>query len=99
MADNTTVSNASTQSNPAIPVRSTESGGYQIQHVRSDEYMPSDIESGGATEYFGFIDADGRWYIMKKTSTAIRYTAGGASYSTNWTNRAALSYDYWDAVF
>lgn len=36
MSNNTTVSNSSSASNPDIPVKTTESGGYHVQHVNVD---------------------------------------------------------------
>ena len=61
-------------------------------------YAASDIQSG-TTSYFGFLRSDGAWYIVQKTSTAIRYIKGASDYTTNWTGRAALSYGHFNAVF
>lgn len=50
--------------------------------------------------YYGFTDKDGAWYIMREdTSGNYRYSQGGTDFSTNWTNRTSLSYDYFDVVF
>ena len=63
-------------------------------------YKSSDLDAGGTTEYFGFIDPDGKWYILRLVSdTNVRYAAGSSDYATNWTNRASLSYDYYNNVF
>ena len=63
-----------------------------------ERYASSDLQSG-ATSYFGFLAVDGSWYIMKKTLTEVRYIKGDTDYTTNWTNRAVLSYDYFNVIF
>lgn len=62
------------------------------------DYKVSDIDSS-TPSYYGFIKFDGSWYIMKESSGTYRYVKGASSYSTNWTNRASLTYDYYDQVF
>lgn len=62
-------------------------------------YQIADKDLGGATEYVGFTDKDGNWFIQQMTSTAHRFIKGAASYETNWTNRASLSYDYFHTIF
>lgn len=82
-----------------------------IQHVLLDDgtgtasppdplakYKISDLEEA-ATSYYGNVAADGSWYILKLTSTAARYTKGSSAYTTAWTGRAGLTYDYFDVVF
>ncbi len=65
-------------------------GGYKI----------SDLDTSGSTQYFGFVNKKGEWYILELTSTAARYCKGDSTYSTNWTNRATLLvYDTYDSVF
>lgn len=61
-------------------------------------YAPSDIEES-TTSYFGFVNSAGGWYIMKVDSGAYRYIKGDSDYTTNWTGRAGLSYDYFYNVF
>jgi len=61
-------------------------------------------ESVAGTMYVGFVDKDGRWYIMKAVTvasvTTYRYTAGNDTYALNWTNRASLStFDYYYNTF
>lgn len=113
MADNVIVSNAISDSNPAIPVRTTEvSSGKHVQHVLLDDgtgtaqvqdplakYKISDLDEAGSTKYYGNLAADGSWYILSLTSTAARYAKGTSAYSTAWSGRAGLSYGYFDAVF
>lgn len=67
-----------------------------------DGYAASDTdESDGTYNYYGFLKADGSWYILRttKTQTALRYFAGSSDYVTNWTGKGALSYDYFNAIF
>jgi hypothetical protein len=65
-------------------------------------YKISDIDTSTSTQYFGFIDYNGNWYIIKFDTTAntIRYAAGSASnsYATNWTNRTTLTYTYYNTA-
>lgn len=69
-------------------------------------YQPSDIEES-TTSYFGFVKANGFWYIMRQSSTgAYRYVRGGPDdenggglYSDAWADRANLTYDYFYKVF
>lgn len=62
-------------------------------------YKLTDIDDTTATEYYGYTDKDGNWYIKKVTSSAIRFIKGTSDYTTNWTGRAALSYDYFYSIF
>ena len=63
--------------------------GYRITEL--DDSIPA---------YYGFTDKDGNWFIMKEdASGAYRYAKGSSNFSTNWTNRASLSYDYFNVVF
>ncbi len=63
------------------------------------QYKISDIDDSGETQYFGFTDKNGNWYILALTSTTARYALGSTDYSSNWTNRSSLSYDYFFNVF
>lgn len=68
-----------------------------------DCYQTSDVDEASATvTYIGAVDRAGNWYIKKIDQTAgttLRFIKGSSSYTTNWTNRASLSYDYFDVVF
>ncbi|HEY9824926.1 MAG TPA: hypothetical protein V6D19_05725 [Stenomitos sp.] len=63
----------------------------------SGSYFPSDIDE--AAGYYGFLTASGAWYIQRVTPTTVRYAAGTEGYTTAWTGRAALIYDYYNVVF
>lgn len=71
------------------PAIKTPTDGYKITDI--DDSTPA---------YYGFMDKTSAWFIMKEDSSgAYRYTKGSSSFSTNWTNRASLTYDYFDAIF
>ena len=59
----------------------------------------SDLDTAGETQYFGYLDAHGFWYIMQLTATTARYCAGESGYATNWEGRAELSYGYFNTIF
>lgn len=67
------------------------------------QYRVVDKDDDASPNYYGFVDSIGNWYILKETVSAgadtYRYCKGGSDYSTNWTNRASLTYDYFDLVF
>ncbi len=58
-------------------------------------YRISDIDD----PYYGYLDKDGNWYIMKMDGISARYSRGDSDYATNWANRLSLTYDYFDAIF
>lgn len=68
-----------------------------------DCYQTSDIDEASATvTYIGATDRAGNWYIKKidtSSGVTMRFIKGTSSYTTNWTNRASLSYDYFSVVF
>lgn len=69
-----------------------------IKHP-TDGYKISEIDDSSPA-YYGFIEKTGKWFIMKESSSGTyRYVKGDSGFSTNWTNRASLSYDYYDVVF
>jgi glycosyltransferase A (GT-A) superfamily protein (DUF2064 family) len=63
-----------------------------------NQYKISDLADGN-TSYFGFLKSDGSWYIMSLTETEARYVKGDDDYSTNWTDRESLTYDYYNNIF
>lgn len=90
-ASNTRINPATDEKLDAVVAALNASGGYKI----------SDLDDSGTTNYFGYVASTGGWYILAyNTSTnTFRYIKGDSSYSTNWTNRSSLSYDYYDVVF
>lgn len=64
-------------------------------------FKVSDTDDASEPQYYGNLAADGEWYIRKISSSgaAHRYARGAAGYTTAWTNRASLGYDYFDIIF
>jgi len=69
--------------------------------VTTGQYRLSDLDGTGDPAYYGYLDTDGGWYIMKLNSEAgtARYIKGASDYATNWTGRAGLSYGYYSDTF
>jgi len=63
-------------------------------------YKCADLDSG-TTSYYGFVDTDGNWYILRMTATAIRYCKGTSGYTVAWGLRADVgtTYEYYYTVF
>lgn len=100
MATNISGENESTRATSTNPlaVRIFDGSGNEMKgYSLTDQYRTS------GTRYSGFLNAKGEWYILKETMTSstssYRFCKGSTDYTTNWTNRASLSYDYFDAVF
>lgn len=66
-------------------------------------YQITDKDDDASPNYYGFTDKIGSWYILKETVSAgadtYRYVSGSSGYTTNWTNRASLTYDYFYGAF
>ncbi len=79
--------------------------GYQKVTVSDpiSDYKISNIDSSGATQYFGFLDKYGNWYIMKLTATQCLYFKGTSGYSGNWDVDGKyvgiLEFDYFNNIF
>jgi hypothetical protein len=78
----------------------TESGN---QLVWGDDdmatYRISDLDTGSSPQYFGYVDKEGRWYIMELNSTEARYCKGPSDYETSWNGRYGLTYGYYRDIF
>jgi hypothetical protein len=84
-----TVSLKDTSGTQIDPAEKTPTDGYNISQL--DDSSPA---------YYGYTDKDGNWYIIKEDSDGnYRYANGSSSFSTNWTNRASLSYGYFEDTF
>jgi len=84
-----TVSIKDSAGNKIDPAEKKPTDGYNITDV--DDSSPA---------YYGFLNKSGAWFIQKEgTSGDYRYVKGSSNYSTNWTGRAGLTYDYFDNVF
>lgn len=64
-------------------------------------FVISDIDDAASPNYYGFLGSAGEWYILKEDTTAktYRYCRGTSDYTTAWTGRVGLSYDYYNVVF
>lgn len=66
----------------------------------TDGYNITEIDDSGADTYYGYINKDGAWYIQKEAASgAYRYTKGASDFTTSWTGRTGLTYDYFNVVF
>jgi len=66
-----------------------------------DKYQPADADMASDTKYFGYVDVDGNWYIMREVTTTgqYRFVKGTSGYDTAWTAKTSQSYDYFNNVF
>jgi hypothetical protein len=70
-------------------------------------YKCADVDADASPNYYGFVDKDGNWYILKETISAgadtYRYAKGGSGYDTAvtgaWATRASLTYGYFHNIF
>lgn len=82
-----------------------DSSGNQIDPAEkqpTDGYEITELNEDDATyNYYGFVHKTGAWYVARETkaSGSYRYSAGASSFSTNWTGRAGLTYEYFDDTF
>ncbi len=71
------------------PAETQPTDGYQIAEINE-----------GEVSYFGFVDLEGNWFIMKEDEAgSFRYTKGRVDFPNNWSIREQLKYDYYDRVF
>lgn len=75
---------------------------FPVANVPTDPliyYLPADIDDAGNVQYFGYTDNKGAWYVKKYDTSVspktIRLAFGQSNYTTNWTNRASLTYSIW----
>jgi len=73
--------------------------GILPRYMILQDYALTDIDDTTSTEYYGYTDKNGNWYIKQITSSAMRFIRGTSSYATNWTGRAGLTYGYFYDIF
>ena len=66
-------------------------------------YILSTIDDTSSIVYKGYIRRDGNWFIKQVDDsvtniTITKYIKGGSDFSTNWTNRVSLTYNYIDNI-
>lgn len=66
----------------------------------TDGYNISEIDDS-LIGYYGFINRDGGWFIMKSDtdSGSYRYARGKSDFPANWKKREQLEYDYFYRAF
>ena len=83
-------------------VATVNSDGSIVNTPAIEGYVAYNVDNSSPS-YYGFIDQDGNWYIMRATTsgniTTYEFVKGSSDYSTNWTNRASLTYQAYNAVF
>lgn len=68
-------------------------------------YQVSDQDVTSSLRYFGYLNKDGNWYIMRgiKTGNVTNYTyvkgASSSAYATAWNARATQTYGRFDTIF
>jgi hypothetical protein len=64
-------------------------------------YALSDVDEANDTKYYGYLSANSSWIIRKvvESTGTVRYVGGHDDYTTNFTGRAGLSYDYYDQIW
>lgn len=64
--------------------------GYRVTEISTEDY-----------NYYGFVNKEGNWYIMREDPTegSFRYVKGDLSFSSGWTRREKMKYDYFHSVF
>ncbi len=74
------------------PAESQPTDGYAITNV-----------DDGAPSYYGYLNKNGAWYIMKEDADAgnYRYAKGSVDFIVNWGNRKTdlITYGYFDDIF
>ena len=67
----------------------------------SESYKISEIDDASTVTYYGFVNKQGAWFIMKEDveSNSYRYVRSGTDFSNNWVNRENLKYDYYYNLF
>lgn len=56
------------------------------------EYMITDIDDENESKYYGLMDADGNYIIMREINKSYRYFRGSENYENDWENRASKTY-------
>jgi hypothetical protein len=69
------------------------------EKLPTDGYNISKIDDTSSPAYYGFLNKDGGWFIMKEDGGDYTYARGDSNFSSNWANRASLTYGTFDEVF
>jgi hypothetical protein len=66
------------------------------------KYKIANTDTASTIQYYGFLDKDGNWYIMKNDGVGdYTYCSGliASPYAGNWTGRVGLTYVTFDIAF
>jgi len=71
------------------------------------KYKWADVDDDASPNYYGAVDKDGNWFILKEVISAgantYRYCKGASGYETvitgAWATRASQTYDYFHNIF
>lgn len=85
---------------PFLPLPPLDRIGNSV-HDPLSMYKISDEDIAGDPLYYGFLDVNGAWYILKSSPSAssYRYARGDTGYVAAWADRVSLGYDYFDIIF
>lgn len=90
-------------SNPALKgLGGIPDGGVNTTNITPTEgYKISEIDDSGIVTYYGFINKNSAWLIMKEEtdSGSFRYAKGGSNFPVSWTDRENIKYDYFYNLF
>lgn len=66
----------------------------------TEGYKISEVDEG-TVSYYGFINKEGGWLIMKEDSAnnSYRYAKGDSRFTDNWKGRESIKYDYYYKLF
>ena len=64
--------------------------GYKVTEISSEDF-----------NYYGFVNLEGNWYIMREDPTvgSFRYVKGDINFSKAWGKKDTLKYEYFHEVF
>jgi len=75
--------------NKIDPAERSPTHGYYISEIDDSEIA-----------YFGFVNKDGKWFIMRQgEDDTYRYAKGENNLSSNWGKRATLTYSHFNDAF
>lgn len=67
----------------------------------TDGYRIAELDDG-TPSYYGFIDKEGNWFIMRDNNGTYKYITGSTGFSSAWTGKGAepeINWKYYDAAF
>lgn len=64
-------------------------------------YVVADLDEAGDPKYYGFVNAQGVWYILAVAAAGSfkYYRDSSISYATGWAARATPTYNYFHLAF